>query len=217
MEAVLTTIFGEIANRSISFLLGKWSKQKLPTNEDQMIHNLQQLLRRVNVIIEEAEARKITNQAMVHQLNMLRKEMYRGYFTVDNIRRKADEEYKTTGHDVSHPFALSKFNPAKRLFFSTGVTHGEKELQQVLNNLNEIVSDMSEFIIFLRNYPPLYQQPYSMHLILDKCMFGRQMEMGRIMNFLMLVEPTSTKHVAVLPIVWSSRSREEYSCCTCMQ
>jgi len=67
---------------------------------------------------------------------MLRKEMYRGYFTMDNIRRKADEEYKTTDHDVSHPFALSKFNPAKGLFFSTGVTHGDKELQQVLYNLN---------------------------------------------------------------------------------
>ena len=136
MEAVLTAILGEIANRSISFLIVKWLKQKLPTNEDQMIHNLQQLLRRVNVIIEEAEVRKITNQAMVHQLNMLRKEMYRGYFTMDNIRRKADEEYKTTDHDVSHPFALSKFNPAKGLFFSTGVTHGDKELQQVLYNLN---------------------------------------------------------------------------------
>lgn len=40
-----------------------------------------------------------------------------------------------------------------------------------------------------------------MHLILDKCMFGHQMEMDRIMNLLMLVEPTSTKHVGVLPIV----------------
>jgi hypothetical protein len=122
MKVVLTTILSEIANRSISFLIGKWSEQKLPTNEDQMIHNLQQLLCRVNVIVEEAEARKITNQAMVHQLNMLRKEMYRGQFTMDNLRRKADEEFKTKDHDVSHPFALSKFNPAKRLFFSTGVT-----------------------------------------------------------------------------------------------
>jgi hypothetical protein len=41
---------------------------------------------------------------------------------MDNLRRKADEEFKTKDHDVSHPFALSKFNPAKRLFFSTGVT-----------------------------------------------------------------------------------------------
>jgi hypothetical protein len=166
-----------------------------------MIHDFQRLLRWVNVIIEEAEAGKITNQAMVHQLDMLRKEMYKGYFTMDNLRRKADEEYKTTDHDVSHPFALSKFNPAKRLFFSTGVTHGEKELQQVLYNLNEIISDMSEFTIFLKNYPPLYRQPYRMHLILNKCMFGRQMEMDRIINFLMLVEPTSTKHVGVLPVV----------------
>ncbi|CAL5091784.1 unnamed protein product [Urochloa decumbens] len=201
MEAVLTAILGEIANRSISFLIAKWSERKMPTNEDQMIHNLQHLLRRICAIVEEAEARRITNQAMVHQLNILRKEMYRGHFTIDNLRRKADEEYnKSKDHAVSHPFALSKFNPAKRLFFSTGVTHGEKELHQVLYNLNEIVGDMSEFTIFLKNYP-LYRQPYRMHLILDKCMFGRQMEMDRIMNFLMLVEPSSTKRVGVLPIV----------------
>ncbi|CAL5077968.1 unnamed protein product [Urochloa decumbens] len=198
---VLTAILAEIANRSISFLIGKWSKEKISTNEDQMIHNLQQLLCRVRVIIEEAEARKITNQAMLHQLNILRKEMYRGYFTMDNFRSKDDEEYKSKYHDVSHPFSLSKFNPAKRLFFSTGVIHGEKELQQVVYNLNEIIGNMREFTIFLKNYPLLYRQPYSMHLILDKCMFGRQMEMDRIMNYLMLVEPTCTKHVGVLPIV----------------
>jgi hypothetical protein len=84
----------------------------------------------------------------------------RGYVTTDNIRSKACEEYiKSKDHDVSHPFALSKFNPATRLFLSTtGVAHGEKELQQVLYNLNEIIGDMSEFTIFLKSHPLLYRQ-----------------------------------------------------------
>jgi hypothetical protein len=153
---------GDIANRSISFLIGKGSKEKkMPTNEDQKMQNLQRLLRRLRMVVEEAETWKITNQATVHQLNILRKEMYiRGYVTTDNIRSKACEEYiKSKDHDVSHPFALSKFNPATRLFLSTtGVAHGEKELQQVLYNLNEIIGDMSEFTIFLKSHPLLYRQ-----------------------------------------------------------
>jgi hypothetical protein len=102
---------------------------------------------------------------------------------------------------VSHTFSLSKFNPAKRLFLSFGDTNVEKEVERVLNNLNIIIVDVSEFVTFLKNYPPLYRQPYSMHLFLDRCMFGRQMEFARIMNFLMQTEPPGRESVQVLPIV----------------
>jgi hypothetical protein len=40
------------------------------------MQNLQRLLRRLRMVVEEAETWKITNQATVHQLNILRKEMY---------------------------------------------------------------------------------------------------------------------------------------------
>lgn len=205
MEVVFAAIIGEIASRSISFLFEKYSMQTAPSMEDQLLHNLQRLLLRVRIIVEEAEASDIINHAMVHLPNILRKEMYRGYFIVDSIRCQASGEEGSKVYNVSHPFAPSKFNSAKRLFFSTSETHIQKEMLQVLNNLNNIIVDTSEFIRFLKSCPPLYRQPYNMHLILEKCMFGHQMEMERIMNFLMLVEPPSEKYVSVQPIVGQAK------------
>jgi hypothetical protein len=129
------------------------------------LHDLQRLLLRVGVIVEEAEGRYITNPLLAYQLNMLRKEMYRGYLTLDNLRIHGNEELKAKDHDVSNSFALSKVNAAKRLFFSAGNKHMEKDIHQVLDNLNNIMVDMSEFVTTLSNYPPLYRQPYSMHFL----------------------------------------------------
>ncbi|TVU40185.1 hypothetical protein EJB05_13636, partial [Eragrostis curvula] len=201
MEVVFSAVISEIANRFISFLVEKYSKRIAPAMDDQMQHNLHRVLLRVGVIVEEAEGRIIRNQAMVYQLNILRKEMYRGYYTMDNFRSQANEEDKFKDHDVSQSFALSKFNPAKRLFFFSGHTHWANEVKQVTDNLNNIIVDMGEFITILKDCPPLYRPPYSMHLIVDNYMFGRQMEFDRIMNFLMIVEPPSSQGVGILPIV----------------
>ena len=194
MAVFFKAIIGDLA-----FLIGKYSKTTTPTMEEKRLHNLERLLLRVRVVIEEAEARHITNKAMIHQLNLLRKEMYRGYFTMDNLRCQGIED---KDHDVSHSFALSKFNPSKRLFFSNlDKSNRDKDLQQVIGNLKNLMEDVNELIIFLKNYPPLYRQPYSMHLSVGMCMFGRQMEMERIMDFLMQKEHPGTESVLVLPIV----------------
>lgn len=198
MESFFSAVLSDIVSRSVSFFIDKCSKFIPPCVEGKRINDLQRLLLRIRVIVEEAEGRLITNQAMIHQLNMLRKEMYRGYFTMDSLR--CQHTGINNNHDVSYSFALSKFNPAKRLFLSDGADAcGEKDIQDVLDNLQNIILDMSEFITFLNNYPPLHRQPYHMHLFIGKCMFGRQMEMDRVMGFLM--DYPSTKRVDVLPIV----------------
>ncbi|KAL6647736.1 hypothetical protein ACP70R_015173 [Stipagrostis hirtigluma subsp. patula] len=191
-------VFFKAAMSEMLSLFDKYSEIGTPTMEDKRLQKLERLLLRIRVIVEEAEGRHITNQAMVHQLNLLRKEMYRGYFTMDNLRCQGIE---AKDHDVSHSFALSKFNPAKRIFASTLDTHREKDLQQVLLNLNNIIEDANELVKLLKNYPPLYRQPYSMHLFIDKCMFGRQMETERILNFLMPEEHPGTRSPGILPIV----------------
>ncbi|KAL6647739.1 hypothetical protein ACP70R_015176 [Stipagrostis hirtigluma subsp. patula] len=201
MEIFSNAIMAEIANRLVSFLVDKYWKMAKPTLEDKRLQDLQRLLLRVHVIVEEAEGRHITNQAMVRQLNMLRKEMYRGYFTLDSLRSQGNEEEKVKHNDVNRCFSLSNFNPAKRLVFSTSDIHRVDDLQQVLDNLNHMIVDVSEFVTFLNNYHPLYRQPYSMHLFVGKCMFGRQMEMDRIMDFLMQKEHFSKESVGVLPVV----------------
>lgn len=130
---------GEVANRSISFLIDKYPTPTAPVMEEKL-HTLHRLLLRVRIIVEEAEGRCITNQAMICQLNILRKEMYRGYYTLDSFRTQANR----ADLGVSHTFALSKFNPAKRLFLSIADTNDDK-LQQVVNNLSNIIVDVSDF------------------------------------------------------------------------
>lgn len=192
----------DMANKFISFLMDQYSRMKTPTLEDKRLHDLSGLLSRVSVIVEEAQERHITNRAMAYRLNLLREEMYRGYFVADSLRTHQDDtKEKDEDHDVSHSFALSKFNPAKKIYRRTGDTHGNKDLQQVLDNLRNMIDDLSDLMILLNSCPRLYRQPYSMHLFIGKCMFGRQMEMDRIMDFLMHNEHPSKKNVGILPIV----------------
>ncbi|CAL5034543.1 unnamed protein product [Urochloa decumbens] len=200
MEEIIQAIISEIIRRSISYILHKYSVIPRPEMEDMRLQELKRLLLRTHTIVTETEGRLITNRVMAHQLSIMRKEMYRGYFTMDRIRSQAREAKED--HDVSHSLALFKFNRSKRrLFSTTGDTRRSNELQQVIQNLNNIIADAKEFIIFLKNYPPLYRQPYGMHLFVGKCMFGRQMEVDRIMDFLMQEENLSMKNVGVLPIV----------------
>uniref|UniRef100_A0A0E0C7A5 Disease resistance N-terminal domain-containing protein n=1 Tax=Oryza meridionalis TaxID=40149 RepID=A0A0E0C7A5_9ORYZ len=53
-------------------------------------------------------------------------------------------------------------------------------------------------------YPHINRQPYSQHLILEKCMFGRQAEIERITNFL-LRESLGAESLGVLPIIGPAR------------
>ncbi|GJN24360.1 hypothetical protein PR202_gb12097 [Eleusine coracana subsp. coracana] len=212
MEATFSAIIGDIITRSISFLMDKYAVNKYsettkPTMEDKSLHELQRLLCRANTIIEEAEGRIITNRAMTYQLNILRKETYRGFFAMDKFRIRRND---AKDHDVSNSSSLSKLCPAKRFFFSTKDlrfffstedTQGNNELKQLIRNLNDIITDASELVVFLKNYPPMYRQPYNMHLFIGKCIFGRQMEMDRIIDFLLQKEHPCMKSVDILPIV----------------
>ncbi|TVU01602.1 hypothetical protein EJB05_52938, partial [Eragrostis curvula] len=158
---------------------------------EERLHRLQKLLLRVRVIVEEAEERRIANQAMLHQLNMMRKEMYRGYYTLYSLRRRVDE--KGDGkhhHQVSQSFTPSQLNSAKRvcLLGSSSGSHEHEQLQQVVSCLETAIEDASEMVVLLSGCPRLYRQPYSMHLILDKCMFARHVEMDHLVRFLLQAE-----------------------------
>lgn len=168
------------------------------TTDDNRLHDLERLLLRISIIMEEAEGRQITNRALICQLNLLRKEMYREYFNLDTLRYHRTE---VQGYDVSHSFSHSELNNAKHRFLSTTDSHREEELQQVIEYFNNIIEDANGLVVFLRNYPPLYRQPYSAHLLIGKCMFGRQMEMDTIMDFLFRKEHLDVESVAILPIV----------------
>uniref|UniRef100_A0ACD6A8U6 Uncharacterized protein n=1 Tax=Avena sativa TaxID=4498 RepID=A0ACD6A8U6_AVESA len=207
METIFSATMGELASRAISFIVDRYLKQTAAPTEERLrrLRRLQRLLVRLHAVVEEADGRLITNQAMLHQLSILRKEMYRGYYTLDVFSCRAHGEDGTKDHEVSKSFAPSEFNPAKRVRFWSGnneVPAQAELLEQVLSCVRDTVEDASEFVMFLCRCPRLHRQPYMMYLLLDKCMFGRQMEIEHIMNFLLQSEtgPGVTDNRAVLPI-----------------
>jgi hypothetical protein len=64
-----------------------------------------------------------------------------------------------------------------------------------------MIIDVEEIVVFLMRYPRLYRQPYSMHLLVGNCMFGRQMETELVISFLLHTPPHGPKELEVLPIV----------------
>lgn len=205
MEVICSAVMGELVSRTISFLVDKYLKQTTAPTEEERLHSLQRLLLRLCIIIEEAEERRITNQAMLHQLCILKMEMYRGYYILDSFSCRAHGEERMNDHQVSHSFAPSKFNPAKRVCFCRGSSQSASQaelLEQVLGSIGNTIEDVSEFVILLNRCPRLYRQPYNMYLLLDKCMFGRHMELEYIINFLLQAETTlGAENPGVLPII----------------
>uniref|UniRef100_A0A0D3GLL6 NB-ARC domain-containing protein n=1 Tax=Oryza barthii TaxID=65489 RepID=A0A0D3GLL6_9ORYZ len=143
---------------------------------------------------------------MLEQLSILRKVMFRGYYTLDTFRCRAHQGKDHHG-EVSSSFAISKFSPAKRIRFCSGNSNQSvsSELQRVLGNLENSIAGANEFIAFLSSCPRLHRQPYSMYLILDQCMFGRQMEMKYLINFLLRTGDHGTQEPGILPIIGPGR------------
>lgn len=212
MEFAFSAFWGEIAHQSMSFVIKKLSKEAaslLPSDE-----HLRRKLLRVRIIVEEAEGRQIRNQAMLEQLKLLQAGMYRGYYVLDSFRYQ--QAYQDVGKDgghgaVSNSFAISNFNPAKRIQLRRGRSSSKrdgKEIDQASKYLEVLITDASEFVMFLNGCPPLmYRRPYDTYMVLDKCMFGRHAEIEHIVNFLMQKAcPGSSGDLGVLPIVGPAKA-----------
>ena len=141
MAMFLSSILSDLTGRSISFLIDKCLRQTSPPTLEETLSNLQRLLLRVQVIVEEADERHISNHAMLRQLSQIRKEMYRGYHSLDTFRcRGAHEENR-----VSRSFTPSIFSPAKRIRFSSDGSSSEQEqVKQVLGCLEGAIRETSE-------------------------------------------------------------------------
>lgn len=205
MAIILSAILSELTSRSISLLMERCQERWTRPTVEERLSRLQRLLLRVRLVVEEAEERHLTNQTMLHQLNMMRKEMYKGYYTLCALRYGHIEEEgdaKDT-HEESQSFKLSNLNSAKRVrLFDRNSRSGEREqLKQVVGSLETTIEDARELIVFLSGCPRLYRQPYSMYLVLDQCMFGRQMEMDHVVSFLMQAETPGDGNPGVLPII----------------
>ncbi|CAL4950677.1 unnamed protein product [Urochloa decumbens] len=173
MEALLSAVASDLVGRLVSFLISKFQE---PGSTDDVVERLQRALLRARVVVEEAEARQVTNRAMLLQLNQLRGEMCRGVYIIDAFTRPAVERGRR-----SHATAR----------WDTG------RLSVVVDTLEAALSDMKEFVVLLGGCPRLNQQPYSAYLFMERCMFGRQMEKEHIVSF--LLQPA--RDLEVLPII----------------
>ncbi|KAK3124282.1 hypothetical protein QOZ80_7BG0584400 [Eleusine coracana subsp. coracana] len=135
---------------------------------------------------------------MLIQLDLLREAIHRGYYKLDTFRYQS---HKDTKKEAWNHFASLPI----RLLFSIRDTHNLVDLQVVLDNLRTMILDANELVLFLTTYPHLYRQPYSMHLLLGNCLFGRQMETEVIINFLLNTQPHGSEGLEVLPIVGPSK------------
>ena len=212
MEPLLSAIMSDLLGRALSVLIQRYRASKAEETEHKL-QRLRRVLLRIDATVDEAEGRHITNQAMLRQLQMLRKGMYGGHYVLDTIRYRGHGEV-SGGRDV----VLSRLSSAKRLLsfpvrsssssskenLQSTVLDAEnlKNLEKMLDGLETLMGDMVEFTVFLEGYPRIPRQPYSTYLILDKVMFGRQMEKETIINFLLRTGVAACdESPKVLPIV----------------
>ncbi|KAJ1287448.1 hypothetical protein BS78_02G010600 [Paspalum vaginatum] len=201
MELIVSLVLGEAITRSINFFIGKYSK---PQAQDVADH-LCRVLLRAQVIIDEAMGRQITNQAMLLQLDKLRGAMHRGYYLLDTFRYQSHDKEDAKDEAVSQSFSLSKANSSKYLCSSKKETQLFEQLQDALESLNNQIFDANESVIFMKSYPLMCRQPYSMHLLLANCMFDRKVEMELVISFLLQTKSHRTEEPEVLPIIGPGR------------
>ncbi|XP_034582667.1 putative disease resistance RPP13-like protein 1 [Setaria viridis] len=197
MESFLSAVLGELASRSINFFISRSSKPKVLEVEDR----LKRALLRAQVIVNEATGRNITNQAMLQQLDMLRNAMHQGCYMLDTFRYQYHGVEDAKDQVVSHSLSLSKVSSLKGIGSSNRKTLLLEQLQEALDNLSSMILDVKELVVILPSYPRLNCQPYSMHLQLSNCMFGRQMESELVINFLLHTQRHGSEELDILPIV----------------
>ncbi|TVU40328.1 hypothetical protein EJB05_13787, partial [Eragrostis curvula] len=196
MAMFLSAIWSELTSRAISSLMEIYRERCSRPTLEERLHRLQKLLLRVRVIVEDADERRITNLAIDVQRLL--------DWTLHTLRWRANEEGDAKDrHQVSQSFTPSQLNSAKRvrLLDSSSSSREQEQLQQVVACLETAIEDASEMVVLLCGCPRLSRQPYSMHLILDKCMFGRQVEMEHLVKFLLEAEVSGDTNHGVLPII----------------
>ncbi|WVZ69015.1 hypothetical protein U9M48_017878 [Paspalum notatum var. saurae] len=217
METLLSAIMSDLLSRTLSTVIQRYRRSRAEEAE-QNLQRLQRVLLRIDAAVEEAEGRHITNQAMLQQLETLRQGMYEGHFMLDTCRYRGHEHGDGNEGIGGHDAVLSRFSSAWRLLSFPIISSTEnmqntvldaenlKMLEKMVDRLVTLMGDMAEFAVFLDGYPRIGRGPYSEYLVIDKVMFGRQMEKDTVINFLLRSEADGGDgKPGVLPIVGAMR------------
>ncbi|KAG2591289.1 hypothetical protein PVAP13_5NG471300 [Panicum virgatum] len=161
METLAYAILGDLISRSVSFALDRcYHRWRSASGIEDAPQRLRRVLLRLQAVVEEADRRRVTNQAMLRQLQLMREGVYRGYYLLSAIKRQGVPEVSSLRHRSS--LASSLFNPAKRLCTVSARTtlastapedtgpegEAEAELQEMVAGLERMASDMKELVEF---------------------------------------------------------------------
>ncbi|XBI51178.1 hypothetical protein VPH35_033728 [Triticum aestivum] len=177
MEVAVSAVASELVSRFISFLMSKYHSSSQAQSENKMVEGLQHLLIRVGTIVEEADARYITNFGMMMQLKMLSEAMYRGHSLLDTLRYGALQDgasFDEVSNSNSSSSSLYLPNPLKRC--RTTAEKGNKAMgldsHGALESLEIAVANMSEFVVLLAGCERMSRRPYDVYLYTDNFMFS---------------------------------------------
>uniref|UniRef100_A0ACD5UH48 Uncharacterized protein n=1 Tax=Avena sativa TaxID=4498 RepID=A0ACD5UH48_AVESA len=163
---------------------------------------------RAGTVIQEVDARYLTNFGMLVQLKMLSEAIYQGHRVHDTMRYRSALQgsagFDEVSSNNSSSGSLCLAIPLKR---SRTITEKHDkamrlELHSALKSLENALADMAEFVVLLGGCESMSRRPYDVYLYTDNFMFGRHTEKQKLLMFLLQHnEPTGDCAPAVLPII----------------
>ncbi|WVZ57974.1 hypothetical protein U9M48_008297 [Paspalum notatum var. saurae] len=205
MDLAISAIASDLASRFISILISRFSSSSCA---EEKVERLRRLLLRVETVVEEADARYITNTGMVSQLKILEEAMYRGYYAMHAFKYRplecTDQEVHRGSSSLYFASPLKRFQTsAPGSAIPNSFRSGNKELQSALSSLEAAAANMTEFVILLGGYERMSRRPYDTHLYVENFMFGRHAEKQHAINVLLETAspPGNNNAPTVLPII----------------
>lgn len=199
MESAIAAVAGELVSRFISFALNRCCSSSYERSEEKR-ERLRHLLMRSHTVVEEADARHITNSGMLTQLKVLSEAMYQGYHALDALRFQLDDEVSDDDSPACSSSATRRLK--RRRAVLAPAAKGEGKAQAALENLETAMANSAEFVALLCGCERLSRRPYDAYLYLGSIMFGRHAEKQRLLNFLLQQQPGDDgAPPPVLPIV----------------
>ncbi|CAD6212310.1 unnamed protein product [Miscanthus lutarioriparius] len=202
MESAIAAVAGELVSRFISFAFNRYcsSSSSSSSYEDEGLEErrerLRHLLTRVHTVIEEADARYISNSGMLMQLKMLSEAMYQGYHALDTLTFQLQHEVSDSSISLCSATRLKRPR--------TVLASAKKDkVHAALENLETAVANISEFVVLLCGCDErLSCRPYDAYLYIGNFMFGRHAEKQKLLNFLLQPNPSDDRAPPpVLPII----------------
>lgn len=201
----------EIVSKGSSFIIDGYSKY---TSVDENLETIKQLLPKIKSAMEESEGRWITNEQLLQWLRTLIHTAYQADYVLETFRyrRMLENEKarkKITKASKTKNYIPSPHNIAKRIRTSfkcaKSMVMGDEEITQlsnVLQRLKRAVYDVSEFRKLLEKCQPIISRTIRTPLYMEKGrVFSRQVEMERVINFLLLPSTRDDQRVDILPLL----------------